>query len=434
MAELDAWLDDQEERLEQTTSITTTNTSIASVEKAMAHQVDIEKALEDARQRFEAIKRQTVVETLKFEMLKFMTKRGEASNAEDQPFSSARIAEIQRRETSKLNRNRSKRVTPTENAADQKAQENLRAIFGNLGTIEPITEPVQKLAVPTTLEIPPAVSHNDSFGMTNAQFVRPVSTSSDIDSPVNEMPQTSPKKRISFNLSSQGQKSNSKFMELFKRTSSPHPSDTRKSFSTLTVTSSGDAPTESPNRLSVGERAAKFFSKMRKHSGEVGGSQSSLVSLSIPETPSTPKAEQVRILPPLSPSSSSTASRYENRPTSLNTYLRDGNQSTKNTNFATRDRLPKSPDGWSPSGRASVNNNSFTLKSGSTSGVNKSNEESKNPTHMGSLARKIVTAPKSYHGVTKKWIPQTTRSVSSYGWAVLEGSRLNFYSNCGGNI
>lgn len=106
MAELDAWLDDQEQRLEQTTSITAANTSIESVEKAMANQADIERAVEDARQRFEAIKRQTVVETLKFEMLKFMTKRGESSNVGDQPFSNARIAEIQRRETSKLNRNR----------------------------------------------------------------------------------------------------------------------------------------------------------------------------------------------------------------------------------------------------------------------------------------------------------------------------------------
>ena len=106
MAELDAWLDDQEQRLELTTNITTENASLASVEQAIANQTDIEKAIEDARQRFEAIKRKTLVETLKFEMLKFMTKRGESSTTGDQPFSNERIAEIHRRETSKLNRNR----------------------------------------------------------------------------------------------------------------------------------------------------------------------------------------------------------------------------------------------------------------------------------------------------------------------------------------
>lgn len=106
MTELDVWLDDQEQRLEQTTNLTVANTSLASIEKAIANHTDIEKAVEDARQRFEAIKRQTLVETLKFEMFKLMAKRGEGSNVGDQPFSNARIAEIQRRETSKLNRNR----------------------------------------------------------------------------------------------------------------------------------------------------------------------------------------------------------------------------------------------------------------------------------------------------------------------------------------
>nr|CUU98016.1 hypothetical transcript [Hymenolepis microstoma] len=335
-----------------------------------------------------------------------------------------------------LSKSKSKRVTPSESAADQKAQENLRAIFGNLTTIEPRTESVQKLSVPTTLEIPPAVGHNDSFGMTNAQFVRRVSMSSDIDSPENEKPQTPPKKRISSNLSSQSQKSNSKFMELFKRTSySPNPTDTSKSFSTLTVTSSGDAPTESSNRLSVGGRAAKFFLKMRKNSGEVSGSQSSLASVSVPETPPIPKPEKVRLLPPISPASTSTSSRDESRLTTLNTGMRGGIQSTNEANFATSEQLPKSPekpshheaDNWSPS----VDSNPFTFRSGSTSAVDKSSEESKKPSYMGALARKIVSAPKSYHGLTKKWIPPINGHMITYGWGVLEGCRLNFYANKG---
>ena len=106
MAELDAWLDDQEQRLERTTNLITGNTSLANVEQAIANHADIEKAIEDARQRFEAIKRKTLVETLKFEMLKLMTKHGEGSAVSDQPFSNERIAEIRRRETSKLNRSR----------------------------------------------------------------------------------------------------------------------------------------------------------------------------------------------------------------------------------------------------------------------------------------------------------------------------------------
>lgn len=106
MAELDAWLDDQEQRLERTTNIITGDTSVENVDQAIANHADIEKAVEDAKQRFDSIKRQTLVETLKFEFLKFMTKRNEGGNVGDQPFSNARIAEIQRRETSKLNRNR----------------------------------------------------------------------------------------------------------------------------------------------------------------------------------------------------------------------------------------------------------------------------------------------------------------------------------------
>ncbi|VDL15838.1 unnamed protein product [Hymenolepis diminuta] len=438
MAELDAWLDDQEQRLEQTTSITAANTSIASVEKAIANQADIERAVEDARQRFEAIKRQTVVETLKFEMLKFMTKRGESGNVGDQPFSNARIAEIQRRETSKLNRNRSRYATPTVNPPDQKTQENLRAILGNLATIEPSTEPTQKLSVPTTLEIPPAVSQNDSFGMTNAHFVRRASLSSDIDSPVSEKPRTPPQKRISHNHSPPSQKSNSKFMDFFKRnSSSPNPSSTPNNGSTLTITSHGDTPTESSNRLSVGGRAAKLFSKMRMHSTEVSETHSSLVSPTSPEPQTTPKAERVRFLPPISPNSASTAARDENKPANVKNYIHDRVQSAYETNFSTYDQPSKSTnrtslherDEWSHGDLSSVGSESFTFKKGST--LANDTEGSEKPAITGPLARKILSAPRHHRGLIKKWVPSASGQKSPYNWAVLEGCRLSFYENEG---
>ena len=49
---------------------------------------------------------------------------------------------------------------------------------------------------------------------------------------------------------------------------------------------------------------------------------------------------------------------------------------------------------------------------------------------MGSLARKILMAPKSYRGVTKKWLP--SGQAASFNWGVLEGTRLSFYENEGG--
>ncbi|KAM3177821.1 hypothetical protein ACTXT7_003764 [Hymenolepis weldensis] len=231
---------------------------------------------------------------------------------------------------------RSRYATPTVGPAEQKTQENLRAILGNLATIEPSTEPTQKLSVPTTLEIPPAVSQNDSFGMTNAHFLRRESLSSDIDSPVSEKPRASPQKRISHNLSPPSQKSNLKFMDFFKRnSSSPNPPDTPNDGSTLTLTSHGDTSMESSNRLSVGGRAAKLFSKMRMHSGEVSDSHSSLVSPTIPQPQTTSKAERVKILPPISPNSVSTAPRDENKPANLKTYMHDRVQSAYESNFTT---------------------------------------------------------------------------------------------------
>lgn len=104
MQRLEEWLDDQEHRLERTTNVINANTSMAAVDQALANHADIEKAIADARERFEAIKRKTIMETLVFEMLKFAAKRGEG--AADQPFSNARVAEIKRRETSRINRDK----------------------------------------------------------------------------------------------------------------------------------------------------------------------------------------------------------------------------------------------------------------------------------------------------------------------------------------
>ncbi len=106
MGDLEEWLDDQEHRLERTTNVTSGSVSLATVDQAFANHADIEKAIEDAKQRFEAIKRKTLMESLAFEILKFAAKRGEGSNGGDQPFSNARVAEIQRRETSRINRDK----------------------------------------------------------------------------------------------------------------------------------------------------------------------------------------------------------------------------------------------------------------------------------------------------------------------------------------
>lgn len=172
--------------------------------------------------------------------------------------------------------------------------------------------------------------------MTNAHFVPRASLSSDIDSPVSEKPQPPPQKRTSHDHSPPSQKSNSRFMDFFKRSSSsPNPSSTPNNGSTLTLTSHGDTPTESSNRLSVGGRAAKLFSKMRMQSGEVSESHSSLVSPTSPEPQTTPKAERVRFLPPISTNSTSIAPRDENKPANVKTYMHDRVQSAYETNFST---------------------------------------------------------------------------------------------------
>ncbi|KAM7541962.1 hypothetical protein Aperf_G00000017227 [Anoplocephala perfoliata] len=513
MTELNAWLDDQEQRLEQTTNITVANSSLASVEKAMANQADIEKAVEDAQQRFEAIKRQTLVETLKFEMLKLMTKR-EGSNAGDQPFSNARIAEIQRRETSKLNRNRSRRAAPAVNPTEKQTQENLKAIFGNMAPIEPSVEVIQQHAVPMTLEIPPAVNHSDSFGMTNAQFIRRVSESSDIDSPTSEKPRTPTMKRSSPEPPSPSQRG--RFMGMFKRnnpsppnvlrTNSSISNNNNNSSTTIIVPNSHtDIPRDSSSRLSTGGRAAKFFSKMRGHAGEEIASPSSLVS---PTSPETPKTERIVSLPPPVPTTPIITPKVDTRSSNQNADRYNRIQSTHEAGFASRELPPRSsyhassreydtssqrdlPTSPANEVRKTENSRSSYLVSSReydtssqrdlpTSPANEvrktensrssylvssreyyasghrdlptspTNEARNNltsndrnslvsptravgiekPDFMGFLARKVQSAPRSYRGLTKKWIPINAQ-MASFNWAVLEGSRLNFYENEG---
>lgn len=60
-------------------------------------------------------------------------------------------------------------------------------------------------------------------------------------------------------------------------------------------------------------------------------------------------------------------------------------------------------------------------------------EHKEKPDFMGFLARKVQNARKSYRGTTKKWIPLSTQTTS-FNWAVLEGSRLYFYENEGGEF
>ncbi|VDK20324.1 unnamed protein product, partial [Taenia asiatica] len=440
MAELNAWLDDQEQRLERTTNIATGDTSAENVDQAIANQADIEKAVEDAKQRFDAIKRQTLVETLKFEFLKFVTNRNEGSNVGDQPFSNARIAEIQRRETSKLNRNRSKLVTPTVKPAEQANQKNLQDIFGNLAPIEAnIEQSVQHTAPPRPV-IPLASSQNDSFGMTNAQFVRRGSDSSDIDSlPVSrvvDVKQTMPsREQRSPLLHSPSQKNSSKLINLFRQdTNDSSASSTSTVMPTIT---SPEPRAETPHRWS-----SKIFSKKR------GDETPSYPTSSTTGAPNT--ARVVPLSPPVSP----VPARVGSKPPPLLLSTKSpvqpdfNSRSTSNTSERPPDLPPRPPnnaafrgrDVWSPGDLSStpVNEVKFNVTS-DNSRVHSANRSPSVPFRhqenlpkanwTGSLARKIVVAPKSYPGTTKKWLPYGQTAV--FNWAVLEGTRLSFYENEG---
>ncbi|KAL5964605.1 Spectrin alpha chain [Taenia solium] len=440
MAELDAWLDDQEQRLERTTNIATGDTSAENVDQAIANHADIEKAVEDAKQRFDAIKRQTLVETLKFEFLKFVTKRNEGSNVGDQPFSNARIAEIQRRETSKLNRNRSKLVTPTMKPAEQANQKNLQDIFGNLAPIEANVEQSVQHTAPPKSAIPLASSQNDSFGMTNAQFVRRGSDSSDIDSlPVSRVVDVKPtipsREQRSPLLRSPSQKSSSKLMNLFRQdTNESSASSTSTVMPTIT---SPEPRAETPHRWS-----SKIFSKRR-------GNETPSYPASL--TTGAPNTERVV---PLSPPVSPVPARVVSKPPPLVLSAKspvqpDSNsRSTSNTRERPPDLPPRSSnsaairgrDVWSPGdlSSTSVNEVKFNVTS-DNSRVHSTNRSPSVPFRhqenlpkanwAGSLARKIVAAPKSYRGTTKKWLP--FGQTAGYNWAVLEGTRLSFYENEG---
>ncbi|KAH9280373.1 Spectrin beta chain, non-erythrocytic 1 [Echinococcus granulosus] len=442
MAELDAWLDEQEQRLERTTNIITGDTSAINVDQAIANHADIEKAVEDAKQRFDAIKRQTQVETLKFEFLKFMTKRNEGSRVGDQPFSNARIAEIQRRETSKLNRNRSssKHPTSTVNPAEQVNQEHLQAIFGSLAPIEANVEQSVQHAAPPMPVIPPASSQNDSFGMTNAHFVRRGSDSSDIDSlPVSRVvdikPTMPPREHRSPLLRSPSQKSNSKLINLFRQSTNE---SIASSASAVTPTITSPEP-----RVGTPQRwGSKIFSKRR-------GNET--LDSPAPSTTETPKMERVVSI---SSSLSPVPTRVISKPPPLVLDAKSSVQADYNSRSAasTRERAtdlpPKAPnstafresDIWSPGDLSSTPVNEMKLNLTSDhSGAASANrppsvslrqgENSPKASLTGSLARKIVAAPKSYRGITKKWLPH--EQTAGYNWAVLEGSRLSFYENEG---
>lgn len=123
--------------------------------------------------------------------------------------------------------------------------------------------------------------------------------------------------------------------------------------------------------------------------------------------------------------------------------------------FQTRERPPDLPpkpsnsavlrgrDVWSPGDLSStpvnevkfnvVFDNSRTHSTDRPLSVSFSHQEnSPKANWTGSLARKIVVAPRSYRGVTKKWLP--IEQPAGYNWAVLEGTRLSFYENDGGKV
>lgn len=188
----------------------------------------------------------------------------------------------------------------TGNAIEQTNQDNLRAIFGNITTIEPNnSQPLQRDET-LKIVIPSASNPNDSFGMTNEQFMqRQTSQSSDIDGPPTiqvhaEKPKTPTKKPSNPLLRSPSQKGNSKFIDFFRRSgSNAHLND-------ITETTLGPPPEVHSHRLSVGSRAAKLFSKIRKHSPE----PESLPTSGSTTAPDTPR---IASLPPTSPTSPSSA-------------------------------------------------------------------------------------------------------------------------------
>ncbi|KAL7059507.1 hypothetical protein AAHC03_013255 [Spirometra sp. Aus1] len=108
MNEIESWLEEQEARLKDL-NVASTESNF-NVDKAMKEQDDIERAIEDSRQRVEAIKRKSAIETVGFELLKFAAARIEDGDGDSNSgiISDARVAEIQRRETTKINQARSK--------------------------------------------------------------------------------------------------------------------------------------------------------------------------------------------------------------------------------------------------------------------------------------------------------------------------------------
>lgn len=146
---------------------------------------------------------------------------------------------------------RSKRVTPVMNPVEQANQADLQAIFGNLAPIEANVEQNVQHAAPPKPTISSPSGQNDSFGMTNAQFVRRGSDSSDIDSPpasrlVDVEPTVPSREQRSPLLRSPSQKSNSKPINLFRQdTNGSSASSTSAVMPTIT---SPEPRVETPHR------------------------------------------------------------------------------------------------------------------------------------------------------------------------------------------
>uniref|UniRef100_A0A5K3EEV8 PH domain-containing protein n=1 Tax=Mesocestoides corti TaxID=53468 RepID=A0A5K3EEV8_MESCO len=428
MTELEAWLDDQELRLKSSADVISKDASPESVEQALSNHMDIEKAIEDAKGRFEAIKRKTIMETLKFEMLKFITRRGEGSSVGDQPFSDARVAAIQRRETSKINRNRSKLSVPAASTVHKTSQDHLQSIFGTMAPIEPTNEQSVQQSAPPVHDFSTSSGQNDSFGMTSTRYMQKWSDSSDIDEPNNttSFPKkpTSPLIEQSPLVRSPSQQGGSKFLNFFKR-------------STAGLDEAPDSPKE---KYSNAGKTNNFFSKIRRSrvdSPQIPSSASPPIEVSMAEK----NVSSPRQLPPSSPKGitkppplvleSRSSSDADNDRCATDAF---GSEKVVNippkliTTIGGHER-----DTWSSGDLATspVLEVTYNLTSGpsavSSNGRASASFQPPKPDFSGPLARKVLSAPKSYRGVTKKWIPSGL--AAAYNWAVLEATHLIFYEH-----
>ncbi|VDK73416.1 unnamed protein product [Dibothriocephalus latus] len=206
MNEIESWLEEQEARLK--------NLNLASeqpgfnVDKAMKEQDDIERAVEDARQRVEAIKRKCAVENVSFELLKFAAARAEGAEgkANSGIISDARVAEIRRRESSKIIQSRPKYANQVKEAPSS----TVKNIFGSLladadggpgnsspqrpgaeGLIKPNIRPSADEAQTRQTNTPGVAPPTPSVSNQSANARVPIIAASSISSPANMSRQSS---------------------------------------------------------------------------------------------------------------------------------------------------------------------------------------------------------------------------------------------------